>query len=136
MVAISRVTACVGRRKQPHFGLEPILQAEAKFRKPIPEIGDVALFQADAEAPAGSALVTEREIFFDGHGRRRAAHRVLKEPPDTSGALVFGKKGVILARPDKSAGIAEERTRNRVEEGGLPRAVSTDDGDEIAVLQG
>ena len=69
----------------------------------------------------------QREIFFDRHTGRAAAHGVLKETPDLLGTLVLGGQRDIRTVQRDFAGVGDEASGNRAEERRLACAVCADD---------
>ena len=107
-----------------------------KLAELFPEKNSV-LRRAAAEGtrvPRG-AEVRNRQILLNGHVRRSAEQRVLKQAPDDAAPLMLRHKGDIQIVQKNLAVIHIEAARNRVEKGGLAGAVRADNRREIAVRQ-
>ena len=67
--------------------------------------------------------------------RRRAAQRVLKQPPDEPAAPVLRLKRDVLPVQHDAAFVHIEAARDRAEQRGFSRAVGADDGHKFARVQ-
>ena len=81
------------------------------------------------------AEVRNRQILLNGHVRRSAEQRVLKQAPDDAAPLMLRHKGDIQIVQKNLAVIHIEAARNRIEKSGLAGAVRADNRREIAVRQ-
>lgn len=108
----------------------PILQSHIQLAQPLAEV--FAVTAADAAEPA-AAPGGERQIFFDRHARRGAAHRILKQPSDDLRAPVLRQKRHVLPVEEDFAAIRQKAPADRAEQRGFSRAVRADDRDEISV---
>ena len=81
------------------------------------------------------AKVGNRQILLNGHMRRGAEQRILKQTPDDAAPLMLRHKGDIQIVQNNLAVIHIEAARNRIEKSGLAGAVRADNRREITVRQ-
>ena len=128
-----RLTLSAGEEADLH--LHPVLQAHLEGGELLAIIGEVLLLHRQGQGEALGLVAGQGEVLLDGQIRRGAFHRVLEKGAHQAGALVFRQMLQVIAVQDDFALVHVEGAGNRAKQRGFARAVGTQDGDEIIILQ-
>ena len=122
--------------EQADRGFHPVLQPHVQRAELFAEkLAVLSVDAAEQRMLVRRAQIRDGEVLLDGHMRRRALERILKQMADAAAALVVRKEGKIDAVERDKAAVHEKGAGNGVEQRGFARAVGADDRGKFPIGQ-